>query len=49
MAQLTPLQKTTDSKDIGSSENKLNTGISAICISDESDNKTAQIEDHAPK
>jgi len=37
-----------DSKDIGSSENKLNTGISAICISDESDNKTAQIEDHAP-
>ena len=37
-----------DSKDIGSSENELNTGISAICISDKSDNKTAQIEDHAP-
>ena len=36
------------SNDTRSSDNELNSGISAICISDKSDN-TAQIDDHAPK
>jgi len=37
-----------DFDDSESKERESNTGVSAICISNKSDNETAQIQDHAP-
>lgn len=43
-----PTKNNNDSDDLETEECVSNTGISAICISNKSDNETAQIQDHAP-
>ena len=43
-----PTKNNNDSDDLETKECVSNIGVSAICISNKSDNETAQIQDHAP-
>ena len=43
-----PTKNNNDSDDLETKECASNTCVSAICISNKSDNETAQIQDHAP-